>query len=283
MKDWIKNKTIIIYILAVILLIISYSIVIQKKIQINKFAKESEQIAKANEVQTFSIDKIYLCSSANVIDNMQNDELDDMDIYQYTDIAVYINNSKDMGLTNRNTIKKLYIDNINIEMENKDALTGIVYTNLLKIGDRDEIKEIIADEEENDSPFYNNDKIEFNIVNTNAENEYANYTKPTFYADCSNPITLKYINKLNKKYSIERDSETKFDGSLLKKAGITVDDINCKIKFKINVINNDNEYHSVWVSFNVPLNDIYEGVSLKSRKTEGREYIFFNFPFSIIT
>ena len=52
-------------------------------------------VAIKNETPEFSIQKIYLCSSASAIDSSQEKKLDKLDLYQYTDIAVYINNFKD--------------------------------------------------------------------------------------------------------------------------------------------------------------------------------------------
>ena len=37
--------------------------------------------------------------------------------------------------------------------------------------------------------------VNFNIINTNSENENTDYSNPTFYTDCSNPISLGYLNK----------------------------------------------------------------------------------------
>ena len=48
------------------------------------------------------------------------------------------------------------------------------------------------------------------------------------------------------------------------------------MKFKINIINNQNEKYSCWVNFQIPLEDIYEGTTMKAAQTiEGNKYIFF--------
>ncbi len=231
----------------------------------NKFAQQSEKISEKNSIPTFSIEKIYLCSSANGINNKDKQSIKDIDLYQYTDIAVYLNNYRENGLSSKNTVKKLYIDNILIELENENANTNLIYTNMHKIGSKTDLPQILN----------RNEKIEFNIVNTNEQNKEANYDNPTFYADCSNPITLKYINNLNKTYSIENDNTIEFDGTLLQKAGVTFEDINCKVKFKINIVNNDNEYYSAWFNFRLPLNDVFKGTSIKTKTTKGKDYNFF--------
>ena len=268
-----KKYLIIEFGIIIFLLVIVYTIIINKSFEGKAFAMESEQIAERNSEQTFSVEKIYLCSSANAIDKTENQTLDKLDLYQYTDIAIYINNKKENGLNSKNTVKSLYIDNIETQLEKNSGETNLEYTNLLKIGSKDELKNIVSKLDNN--TFLDDKKIDFNIVNTNQENKEADYSNPTFYADCSNPISLKYFNKLNKEYSIGKDSSTMFDGTILKKAGVPIEDINCKIKFKINLINNNDDYYCTWINFQIPLDDIYNGTSIKSKTTDGREYVFF--------
>ena len=264
------NKVILpILIITFIVLLFTYVVIIKKHIQNSIFADEMEWISKKNENPDFRIEKIYLCSSANAIEKSKN--LNDLNLYQFTDIAIYLNNDKDGGLTKRNTVKNLYIDGIDLQLENDTSKASLVYTNLLKIGSREELKNMIFN-----SKNEQNEKIDFNIINTNEQNSNANYENPTFYADCSNPISLKYINEINKDYSIGKDNSAVFDGTILKKAGIKIEDINAKVRFKINLINNNDEYYSAWVNFKIPLSDIYNGTSIKSKNTVGQEYNFFS-------
>lgn len=272
-KVSIKKTIIPLYIAISILLIINYVLIVQLHIDKNIFASEMERISEKNSTPMFSIDKIYLCSSANAVDSSQGQNLGELDLYQYTDIAVYINNYKDEGLTKKNTVKDLYIDNIELELDNNSGIPSLLYTNLLKIGSKDVLKNMVNLSLLPES----NDKIDFNIVSTNKENQEADYDNPTFYADCSNPITLKYVNKLNKQYTIGNNSSAKFDGSILQKAGVPLEDLNCRVKFKINIINNEGDYNSAWINFKIPLNDIYNGTSIKSKKTVGKEFYFFAF------
>lgn len=274
----ISVKKIILPVFAVMLIILIcvYAIIINKYIQKNQFTKQMEQVSEKNENPVFSIEKIYLCSSANAIDNTEEQKLNTLDLYQYTDIAIYLNNySENNGLTSKNTIKELYIDNIELQLDSNIGKTDLEYTNLLKIGSREQLTNMLATTAEEQEINNNEKRIDFNIVNTNEQNEQADYENPTFYADCSNPISLKYINQIDKNYSIGNDNSATFDGSILEKAGISVEDINCKIKFKINLINNDEEYYSAWINFQIPLNDIYKGTTIKSKTTQGLEYNFF--------
>ena len=66
-----------------------------------------------------------------------------------------------------------------------------------------------------------------------------------------------------------------FDGSILSKVGIKTDDINAKIKFRVNLVNNKDEYYSNYINFRIPLFDIDKGTSIRSKTTKGSEYNFF--------
>ena len=261
------------FMVILILLLCIYFYIFHKLIVKNKFVKEIELLAKKNEIPTFSVEKIYLCSSASAIDKTDKKDLSKLDIFQYTDMAIYINNFKNENLNNKNTVKELYIDNIDLKLDYNIGETCLLYTNLLKIGSKEELAKIVQN-----SIFSSNEqteRIDFNIVTTNEQNNSANYENPTFYADCSNPISLKYINKINREYAIGTDNSAIFDGSILAKAGVKPEDISARIKFKINLINNNDEYFSNWVNFRIPLKDIDKGVSIKSKTTIGKEYNFF--------
>lgn len=259
----IKSLVIIEIVLLIILLCFIYSI-IRINIKQNHFNAKNEQIINNNKDDVFKIEKITICSSANAIDKSSQKDLKDLLIYQYSDIAIYINNGDE--LTNRNTIKELYVDNIQLENDGNKGTKFIKYKNLLKFGSKEEIAN--ADEQEQ--------KIDFNIIYTNEENEKANYDEATFFTDCSNPISLEYVNyNIAENFTMQENNSISFDGSVLEKANISIKDISCKLKFKINLITNSNEKYSCYVNFKLPLNDIYNGTTMKSKTTQGKEYIFF--------
>lgn len=265
------NKIILpFFVVILILLSILYISAMKKVLKKNYFAKKSESIAIKNEKPAFSIQKIYLCSSASAIDSSKDQKLDKLDLYQYTDIAVYINNFKEDGLTTKNTIKELYIDNISMDLDYNIGNTSLVYTNMLKIGSKQELANMISSNKN-----IMQDIIHFKIIKNNEQNNQENYEEPSFYADCSNPITLKYINQLNREYSIGKGNSATFDGTILKKVGIKPEDLSAKINFRINIINNNNETYTKWINFKLPLDDIENGTSIKSKETEGNEYNFF--------
>lgn len=269
-KISVKKIILPIMIAMVVFLSLIWGRIIYKHIQKSIFAGDMEEIISKNENPTFSVEKIYLCNSANAIDNTSEQKLDKLGLYQYTDIAVYLDNYKDNGLTEKNTLKELYIDDISLDLDYNIGKPSLVYTNLFKLGSREELAKMIAN-----SKNIQNEKIEFNILKTNEENNVADYEEPTFYADCSNPITLKYINEISAEYSVEKNTSAIFDGSILEKVGIKPEDIYARISFRINLVNNVGEYYSNCVSFRIPLNDINKGTTIKNKTTVGSEFNFF--------
>lgn len=257
-----------IFVVIVIILIIAYSYIIIKSINKRQFANNMIEISEKNEKPVFSVEKIYLCSSANVIDNSIEKNLQDLNIYQYADIAIYINNKqKQEELTKENTVKEMYIDNISLETDSQIGERSLFYTNSLNFGKSTELDNHVK-----------TDRIDFDIVYTNSENNSTDYSNPTFYTDCSNPITLKYLNKdIVKGYKMDEDKAISFDGKLLKEANVSKEDINCTIKFRINIVNNSDEKFSCWINFDIPLDELYtEGKTIKSANTSGIKYDFFS-------
>ena len=309
----------VLFVILIILLII-YGNIIFKNISYGKFAKQNMEVYENNKEQVFKVEKILICSSANATDLSEKQNLQDMSIYQYTDIAVYINNGED--LSNKNTVKELYIDNISLEGNSDIGKKELNYKNILKFGLKkdtlpksstitdmssehnvfeslmnntgnnntasndnksidvgnivtNETEESTSEVQEN-SEYEDDGKIKFNIVYTNEENEKADYNKPTFYTDCSNPITLEYLNNdIATNYKIDENKSVSFDGSILKDAGISTESLACKVKFKINIINNEDEKYSCWINFDIPLDDIYEGTTMKAKSTNNPKYVFF--------
>lgn len=272
-KFKIKNERFVFTILIIALFaifLLYYNLVFSVVFARNSFANEMIEIADENENSIFNVQKVLLYSNANAIDNSKDQSLKDMSICQYTDISIYIDNTSTISeLTDENTIKQLYIDNI-VATSSADMGTKILnYKNPLDFG---KYQMIEAPE---------NNRIDFNIVNTNSENENHDYTNPTFYTDCSNPISLGYMNKdILTNYAVSKDSNTiSFNGKVLKEANINLEDINYTLTFKIHIVNNLNQKFAYNMKLDVNLNDnnggIYNGYIFKGRNTSGNEYRFF--------
>lgn len=272
-KFKIKNERFVFTFLIITLFVVFllyYNLVFSVVFARNSFANEMIEIADENENSIFNIQKILLYSSANAIDNSENQSLKDMSICQYTDISIYIDNTSTISeLTDENTIKQLYIDNI-VASSNADIGTKILnYKNPLDFG---KYKMIDVPE---------NNRIDFNIINTNSENENNDYSNPNFYTDCSNPISLGYMNKdILTNYSVSQDVNTvSFNGKVLKEANVNLEDINYTLTFKIHIVNNLNQKFVYNMKLNVGLDDnnssIYNGYIFKGKNTTGNEYRFF--------
>lgn len=247
-----------------------YNLVFSVVFARNSFANEMIELSDENENSIFTIQKIILYSSANAIDNSEDQSLKDMSINQFTDISIYVDNTNiSSELTNENTIKELYIDNI-VVTSNADMGTKILnYKNPLDFGKYKTIKEP------------ENNRIDFNIVNTNSENENHDYSNPTFYTDCSNPISLGYMNQdILTNYAISQDANTiSFNGKVLEEANIKLEDINYTLTFKIHIVNNLNQKFVYNMKLDVNLEDdnggIYNGYIYKGKTVSGNEYRFF--------
>ena len=272
-KIHIKNERLIFTLLIIALFIIFllyYNFVFSVVFARNSFTNQMVEISDGNENSVFNIQKVLLYSNANAIDNSENNSLKNMSICQYTDLSIYIDNTSYISeLTDENTIKQLYIDNIEATT-NADMGTKIVnYKNPLDFGQYKKIK----------SP--ENGRIDFNIINTNEANESTDYSEPTFYTDCSNPITLGYMNKdILTNYSVSQDANSvSFNGKVLKESNISLDDINYTLSFNIHIVNNLNKKFVYNMKLNVDLNDanggIYNGYIYKGKTTSGSEYRFF--------
>ena len=269
----IQNERLVFTILIIALFIVFllyYNLIFSVVFARNTFANQMIEVADENEDTIFNIQKILLYSSANAIDNSEDQSLKDMSICQYTDISIYIDNTSTISeLTDENTIKELYIDSI-VATSNSDIGTKILnYKNPLNFG---KYKMIMPSE---------NNRIDFNIINTNSENENNDYENPTFYTDCSNPISLGYMNNdILTNYSVSQDVNTvSFNGKVLQEANVNLEDINYGLRFKIHIVNNLNQKFVYEMNLAVNLNDtnggIYNGYLYRGKNTTGNEYRFF--------
>ena len=266
----VKLAFVILIVISIILILLYSHFVLSESITKDDFASDMIQISDNNEETVFSIQKITLYSNANAIDNSKDQSLSDVSICQYSDLAIYIDNGQSNSeLTNENTIKELYIDNIFMTSKLDKGTKILNYKNPLNFGKYKDIEEPT------------NNRIDFKIINTNQENENNDYDEPTFFTDCSNPINLGYLNKdILTNYSVSADSSTvSFNGKVLKEANISLDDINYTLNFTIHIVNNLNEKFSYNMNLDVNLDDnnggIYNGYSYKGKTTTGNQYRFF--------
>ena len=223
---------------------------------------------KGTESTIFSINKIILYNNANINNNSSNQSLENLSICQYTDLSIYLNNSlENSTLTDDNTIKKLYIDNISIDSKSDIGTKILNYKNPLQLG-----KYLNITNPENN-------KIDFNIVTTNSKNNNSNYDTPTFYTDCSNPITLGYLNDgIIQNYSISNNNnKVSYNAKIFKEANISIEDLNNTLNFTIHIVTNSNKKFSCNVSVNLSLDNDFlnNGYSFMSLPIEDGQYKFY--------
>lgn len=260
-------STIIVIIILCIISILGYKYIFEVETLRNRYAEESVEFVENNNNPVFRIGQIILYSSASATDNSDG-QLKNIDISQFTDMSIYIDNKgKIEEITPENTINEMYITNIKIEsaLENGEKIFN--YKNPKKTGKYVELNN------------WQQDGILFSIINTNPKNDLANYDENVFYTDCSNPISLGFINK-NILTNCEVSGEVgtiNFDGSILKNANVNLADLKTKINFSINITNNYNEKYVCDLELDLDLTneeEIYSGYVVKMFKPEGTEYNF---------
>lgn len=311
-KNNIKRKFSFALILTIIAILFArYTIAI--KICNDKFAEQADEFYRLNAQTIFSIDKIYMYSSANAIENKENRPIWNLNLYQYTDIAIYINNRSSDNLTYENSIKSLYIDNVKFT-DVKKGDTELYYKNINDFGKsifskalEDNSNALIRQEtgeqgqEENEEENNNEseqgaqdqqneisdnsvdelikqrqqiitdiqkekigDRLDFSILNDGD----VDYSKPQLYTDCSNPITLEYVNNNIKENEIISDikNEIIYDGNILRRSGVVLSDIACTVSFNVNLINYRDQRFVATVYIDIPLEDTTTGDNIYSGK-----------------
>ncbi len=217
----------------------------------NSFIKFQQE----NSETIFSIDKITYFSSCNAKgDTNSNSSFTISDLYQYTDIAIFLNpnskNSSNENLSGKNTLKSVTISDIEYELKPSVGTQNLYYKSISEFAK---------------AGFAEDNLIKDSITFETTSENVIDYSKPILYNNCANPITLCYVNsKLKDNYTFSNDiSNLTYNGSLLKMCGITLSSINCQINFTITITNNLDEKYSCPLILNIPLSTesstIYDG------------------------
>ena len=223
---------------------------------------------RQKENTLFSMNKIIIYNSAGIVNSENNPSLTNLTINQFSDLSIFINNSSENSqLDKYNTIKDMYIDNISIStLSDSNTSKVLNYKNSLILGKYQELE----------SP--ENDRIDFEVIKDNLNNNSSQYSLPTFYTDCSNPITLGYINKnVINNYSISGNTNTvSFNSKVLKNTNMNLDDISTTIKFKVHIINNAGHKLSCNMKVDITFDDdfVKNGYSYITIPLSGEEYRF---------
>lgn len=189
----------------------------------------------------FSIDKMTFFSSCNAISSVNaNSSITIQDLYQFTDIAIFINNNSDDENYNlQNTLKEVYIENISFTTLPALGEPSLYYQTLSNFASGKFLnhKKII-------------DRANFDI----SSDDVIDYSSTALHNNCANPITLCYVNSnITNDYTISSAESLAYNGSLLKTCNIPAKNLECSVSFDIYIINNLDEKFKCPVYFKIPL------------------------------
>ena len=238
-----KKVKIILIIMTIILICIVIFLawfVFQKNILKKTFEDDILKFTDKNQSTIFTVDSITLFSSADASykTNTANN-FTIQNLYQYTDIALFIKNTFDED-TLENTLKTVHIDNIQFSNTPKLGKPSLYFKSINDFAKSDIIEENRM-----------TDSFEFTV----SSNDEADLSTPTLYNNLANPLTFSYVNSnIKSDYTItDISSPITYDGSLLQKCNINLDDIRCTLSFDIYITNNLNEDFKTTVSIDIPL------------------------------
>ena len=204
----------------------------------NKTSIENIDIKIAEELKNspFKVEKIILYSSASAENKNTNFQSTNwiLDIFQYTDMAIYISSTE--------AIKALSVSNISLNNPSQK----LYYLDANEFGTGKIFKN-----------FEIQDSLEFSILNFDNSDNSIGYNTPVFFADASNPITLKFTNTVFENYSIKNTEKIAFNGSILAQTPVKLDNLSNTISFNINIKDYNNNQYTTTLNIDIPLqNDI---------------------------
>ena len=256
--------TIITVILFIIVLILCY-LLLYKYVLKRNFENSALDFSDKNQETIFEINNVTFfssCDAKNKSASSSNFTLENL--YQYTDMAFFITSPKEEKNL-ENTLKSVYIDNINFTKLPTLGTPSLYYKNIYNFAKSDII----------DSNLINN-RLDFNI---SSEDETSLDT-PTLYNNLANPIVLSYANNnIKTDYTITNtNSPLTYDGSLLKKCDILLNWIRSSISFDIYITNNLDQEFKCTVFIDIPLESeeesIYDGSVTLNNNTN---FVFYRY------
>lgn len=264
MLDVKQVKHILLIILNVILvLLLIFLFLVVYNAYLNETTLKNHILSITENKSDFSIKRIVFYSSANTIDTDESSPWTFDSIYQYTDMAIYIENNNENGLYKSNTLKNVYIDNIQINPEPTYGKANLYFKPVSNFAQNTLLTKPI------------DEKLDFSIT-LDGQIDYSE--KPELYASCVTPITLSYINtNIKQDFSITDTSSTlSLDGSALKRAGILLSTIESTISFDITIVNNSNQTSKCNVIIDIPLqtdtDSIYNGYLVQDKEVDFNFY-----------
>ena len=246
MKKISFNKKLLVLLIVLIILIVlllTYIKIIKQYRNNRIFELQSERYAKNFTNPIFKVSKIMIYSDANIQDMSENQNFSDVNVSQFTDFAIYIDNHlNDEELSEENTINRIYIDNIGISSTyNENGIKKFSTKSIDDLGKYIEIGE-------------SSKKITYQVIHKNSDKELIDSSN-SFYTDCTEPLILSYINEnVIKNQDLSSSEEMlSLDGSILKYLNVNLESLDYKINFTINIENNLGEMFYCNCSLNVNL------------------------------
>ena len=248
-----KIKISFIFILTIILIILAFTTIsahFPRFIQKISYENQVLNFANKNQKAVFSINQITLfssCDAKNKVGSASNFTIENL--YTYTDIAIFINQISEES-TLENTLKEVSIRNINYSKTPENGQIKLFYKNL-----NDFAKPYIPESNEI------TDELKFNITS----DENADFSIPTLYNNCANPITLTYIHEnIKTDYTIiDTSIPITYNGTLLKRCNVPLSNISNTISFDIYITNNQNQKFKsrifIPITFQTNEKTIYDG------------------------
>lgn len=224
-SNFFKTKgSIFLLVLLAIILLVSFIFVFLSS---NKDTSISQQNNSHKQTITdYSIEKIVCYSSAYGINKEETQARWNLDLSQYTDIAIYFNF--------QNEISSLFIDNISFSNSegNTYSLTSLPIEDFGKTP-TDKIKAIPTE------------KIDL---------------------DTSSPITLRYLNQNFKENCVITDIENPliFDGSLLKRGKVTLSSLKNTVSFTVHLTDISGQDFSYPLEILIPFENKETGETIYS-------------------
>lgn len=218
----------------------------------NKDAKKYFEFAENNSETIFSVERITYFSSCNAdIETNSDSSFKISNLYQYTDIAIFIENTvSDENLTAKNTLKSVVVDNISFSLLPTIGTPNLYYKSLNDFAS---------------STFSEENLITDSITFATTAEDEIDYSTPVLYNNCANPITFCYVNSgIKDDYTLTDDIlNISYNGSLLKSCDVTLNSISCKLSFVITITNNLDEKYTCPFILTIPLSTesstIYDG------------------------
>lgn len=177
------------------------------------------------------------CDSKNKTSSANHFTIENL--YQYTDIALFIE-STTAEKTLENTLKEVSIQNIQFNIKPNLGEPNLYFKSIHQFS-----KSELIDENKIQ------DHLDFSI----SSEDSANLDTPTLYNNLANPITLTYINSnIKTDYTITDTSvPITYDGSLLKRCNVSLENIQARISFDIYITNNLDQKFKSSVYLDIPL------------------------------